>query len=149
MAELNRTNLLAYVVCAGASIWGLALAFGVGDSEEDAQEQAGPAGVVKAVPFDRDPGGTEFTNADGVTGTRRPQQPGADGEAQVKLHTNPYQRTPALRPAPKELDPLESANRDMRGRDEQLRKVIEDMGGEPVYVEGLDGPAPEKPRKKR
>lgn len=146
MAELNRSQFLLYVVCAGATLWGLALAFGVGDGEKDAEAGGGDP---EPAAFDRAPGGVVYDGASGVTGISQPRQEGAEPRAQVTLLASPPVEKPLRPQRGAAKDPLFAAQREMRGQDEGLKEVLDNLGGEPVWVEGLDGPAPEKPKKKK
>lgn len=118
---------LVYVVAAACA------ALGVRWALESRKERA-----------ETDPGGTQL-----VTAPRPSRRPGAlggyngSGESQVRLEgeANTVARPARPKGAGEIRSPLEAAG---QRRAEELRRVLSNIDNEPVYVEGVDGPAPDK-----
>lgn len=117
MANLVRHAVL-YTLAIGAGVTGIWLVF------RDDRPADVPPPVVAATPGE----------AGGYMGTGRPQVR-FEGTARQVSDPRPKGHSSEVQ-TPAQLDALR--------RMESLRHVLDNLEGEPVYVEGIDGPAPDK-----
>jgi hypothetical protein len=125
---MDKRIIALYLVAAVFVYFGVDMMVSPADDDEQQKGGAGAAGVVEV-----DPELVFGDEGTGYMGTGRPQINFVEGP-----------EWPADQKPPRRASTMD-ADREYNGnaRSDELNRVLENLGGMDVYVEGVDGPAPE------